>query len=79
MQLDLLSYQPTPEEMAIPAPQPQPVNRHALAWQEAKADFYLRLMNRFMRGSLPQQIKRHEIERLHQLRQQALAEMEEGR
>ncbi len=79
MQLNLLTYQPTAEEMATPTPKPQPVNLHAIAWQETKAAFYLSLMRRFMYGSLcSQQVRRHEIERLHQMRQACLQAIQEG-
>jgi hypothetical protein len=78
LQLDLLTYQPTAEEMASPTPKPQPVNLHAIAWQETKAACYLSLMRRFMRGSLcSQAVRSHEIERLHQLRQECLRAIEE--
>lgn len=78
MQLDLLSYQLTAEELPAspPPPPPIPPNPHARHWQQTKADLYLRLMARFMNGSLcSQAVRRHEIERLHQLRQQALAQL----
>ena len=81
MQIDLLTYQPTAEEMAttepLPAPKPpKPASVRAMEWQQTKADFYLAMMNRFMNGALCSQVvRRHEIQRLHQLREAALAEI----
>lgn len=79
MQLDLLTYQPTPEEITAPPPQPpppKPPNPHAIAWQETKAAFYLQTMNRLMSSTqCSQATRRHEIQRLHHLREQALAEI----
>lgn len=81
-QLDLLSYQLSPEEVgcteATPiAPLPAP-NAHAIAYWEVGAAVYLRLMNNLMKGDrLPAHVKRHEISRLHELREQALAKVKE--
>lgn len=81
MQIELLSYQPTAEEMAttepLPAPKPpKPASVRAMEWHSLRAAFYLALMNRFMSGSLCSQVvRRHEIQRLHQLREAALAEI----
>lgn len=84
MQLDLLSYEPPPEEQGDPPLEPLPLepeprpNPHALDWQQTKADFYLRVMGRLMDGSLcPQSVRSHEIERLHNLRQQCLKQIKE--
>lgn len=74
MQLDLLTYIPTPQEIAEPPPQP----KHAIAYHTAAAALYLRLMAKLMRSDrLSQSIRTYEITRLHQLRQQALARIEE--
>ncbi|MDX2215468.1 MAG: hypothetical protein SFY66_19550 [Oculatellaceae cyanobacterium bins.114] len=79
IQLDLLSYALTPEEAAETPPQPKsPINRHEIAFYEAKASVYLRFMNNIMASSrLLPHVKRHEIIRLHQLRSQALARVKE--
>lgn len=80
-QLSLLDL-PLLEETFEPPPVPMPLNLSALAWQKTKESFYLKLMNRFMTGRLcAQAVRSHEITRLHQLRQQALAEIKrmEGR
>jgi hypothetical protein len=74
-QLDLWSVEPEPEPDLVP------VCSKSLAqieWQRARADFYLRLMGRFLKGSkCPQPVRRHEIERIHQMRQSAIAVIHE--
>lgn len=77
-QLDLLSYQLTPEELVgdgLPqAPRQASAPSPRTIWHETKAGFYLRLMSRFMSGSLCSGVvRRHEIARLHELRQRELA------
>lgn len=76
-QLDIFSLEPLPLEPIAPAPPlPQPPNPHTVAWQQAKADFYLRLMNRFISGTrCSQSVRSHEITRLYNLRQQALQDL----
>lgn len=45
-------------------------------WHQTKADYYLRMMNRLAIASqCSPDVKRHEITRLHELREQALAEI----
>ncbi|MBW4661013.1 MAG: hypothetical protein KME15_20240 [Drouetiella hepatica Uher 2000/2452] len=80
MQLDLLTYQPSPEEMTIAAnpssPVAPPANQHAIAWQEAKAAYYLRLMSRFVgTGRLSTEVNQREISRLFAMRLAALEEL----
>lgn len=83
-QMSLLDYVPEPIENALP-PLPTAeqvrVNRLAEFWQ-AKAALYLRLIRQFMEGTLLSvELRRHEINRLYLLREQALNEMkmcEEG-
>lgn len=54
-----------------------PINKQALVWREGKAALYLELIGRMMASQcLTPEVKRHEISRLHALRQQALAEIE---
>lgn len=77
IQLDLLTYQPTPEEMAEPPPQRQPVNQGALDWWNTKQLFYLKTMRVFMDSNHPH--KTTEITRLDALRQHALERIEEIR
>lgn len=80
MQLDLLTYRPTEEEMAVgrDAPQNQtPIapspNQHAIAYHEARAAYYLRLMSRFVGGTrCSPEVKRHETTRLFEMRLAAL-------
>lgn len=76
MQLDLLSYQLTPDELCE-NPAPKSCNPSAVRWQLAKAAVYLQLIRCFMAGAQTSgAVRRHEIERLHRLRQEALAEAE---
>lgn len=73
-QLDLLSYQPTAEELTPPvAPDNiQPANPHLVAWWQGQADFYLRLMAKLAPKAAQKAHLKHEINRLHNLRSQAL-------
>jgi hypothetical protein len=84
-QLDLFTYEPTavhavlPQalEIAVPTLQPQPLNPHAVAWWTCKADFYLQLISKFMSGTrCSRTVRSHEIQRLHQLREQAKAQIQ---
>lgn len=91
MQLDLLTYQLTPEETEVlgvcedlqqPIAQARresfapPPNPHAIAWQEAKAAYYLTLINRFVGSSrCSTEVRRHETSRLFALRSAALEEL----
>lgn len=73
-QLNLLHYVPEPVINPL-SPTIQP--SQAELWQQAKADFYLRLMQRFMNGRrCCLEVRRHEITRLYQLREQALIDLE---
>ncbi|MBD3882117.1 hypothetical protein IFO70_10140 [Phormidium tenue FACHB-886] len=71
MQLDLLTYQLTPKETEVLGvcenlqPIAPPPNPHAIAWQEAKAAYYLSLINRFVGSSrCSAEVRRHETSRL---------------
>ena len=76
-QLALLDLPPV-EDASQPLPFAQPNHRQAIAWHTARAELYLRLMNRFLNGNrCSQEVRRHEISRLHSLRQQALAAIKE--
>jgi hypothetical protein len=82
MQLDLLTYQLTPEETEVKAecsnlqPIASPPNPHAIAWQEAKATYFLQLMNRFVYGSrCSPEVRKRETSRLFALRAAALEEL----
>lgn len=65
--------------IAEPIPKiPSTQNTAAAAWQEAKAAFYLRLISRFQQGTLTSpEVRRHEIARVHCLRQQSLKKLHE--
>ncbi len=92
MQLDLLSYQLTPEELASPI-DPQPLirsqlNRGAIEWLDAKQFYYLRLIGKFVEIGIQEKAsgnadpvrqarRRHEIARLHQIRSDVLRQIEE--
>lgn len=76
-QLSLLDL-PIPDES-----EPQPVvthplpltsaERHTLRWLNAKADYYLRLMNRFLDGSrCSQEVRSAELVRVYELREVTL-------
>ena len=68
MQLNLLDLEPV-EDVAAPLPVAQSSRDHLAEWHEVKSTHYLKLMNRFINGNLPNHIKTHEIQRLQQLRQ----------
>lgn len=74
-QLSLLDWQPPPEMMQPPvisAPKPS-VNQHEIAHWQRKADYYLKLIGRFMAGSAcSTAVRRTEISRLHAMRQATL-------
>lgn len=74
-QLSILDYTLTELE-AQPPPTPRPSQSAAIAWHQTKADYYLRLMGRFMQSSCDRSVRMHEINRLHTMRQQALEEIE---
>ena len=81
-QLSLLDLPPIEDEPAsivvIPAPVSASVNPHELAWLQAKAGFYLRLMNKFMDGhKCRQEVRSAELVRIYELREQVLATIEE--
>lgn len=80
IQLNLLDLPPIEEEppteqaIAPVATLPlEPPNPHLMDWHQRRADLYLQLMGRIQQGRLSVEAKRHEINRLHQLRQQAIA------
>jgi hypothetical protein len=56
---------------------PLPVSNPRSQWHSEQAAFYLRLMGRFLRPDAvcSQAVRSHEIERLHRLRQEALAKI----
>ena len=56
-----------------PTPAPKPQHQIYLETQEA---LYLRLMSRMQAGNLPIEVKRHEIARLHNMRQAALEKLQ---
>lgn len=86
LELPLFNYELTPEEkgevpIALPAP-PSRVNQNALDWHEAKRDYYLKLMSRFVDRGIQdklsgmanpqiQEMRRLEIRRLQAMRGQA--------
>lgn len=89
--LDLSSAPAEPELAPVVATAPlsvsdcsndRPANRHVLAWLEAKADYYLKLMNRLMDAKrISQEVKTAEIVRVYELREDTLAkfyELERG-
>jgi hypothetical protein len=80
-QLSLLDYVPTPEEIEEPQEQAPPspsTNPHSIAWYQARADYYLRLISRFVNSDrIPKHVKRFEISRAYQLREQAIANLKE--
>jgi hypothetical protein len=83
MQLNLLDLPPisVPDEPQPIADRPLPVtpaNPHTLAWLNAKADYYLKLMNRFMDAKrIPQEVKQAEFLRVYELREQVLERIAE--
>lgn len=81
-QLSLLDLPPIEEEPApvvvISAPVSASINPHELAWLQARADYYLKLMNRYMDGhKCRQEVRSAELVRVYELREQVLATIEE--
>lgn len=67
-------------ESELPTPQisAQTLNKNAIAFRQVKAAVYLRLILQLMQGErCSQQVRTHEISRLHRLREQALQELNE--
>lgn len=76
-QPDLLTY--VPEPVANPLPPPVPPPPAALLWWEAREAYYFGLMVSFMNGRCSLQVRQHEIKRVNELRNQAMARIREIR
>lgn len=83
-QLSLLDLTPEPELASLPLPVPAvDIQAHVntppeVAYWQAQADFYLRLMSKLASKAIEKPHLRHEISRLHALRQQALENSKNG-
>ncbi|NJR37768.1 MAG: hypothetical protein HC781_01680 [Leptolyngbyaceae cyanobacterium CSU_1_4] len=87
IQLDLLDYQPAPEELA-PPPVREPPNPHLVDWLNGSLLFYIRLMGKYMDAGIAerdtgqpneerQKMRRHMISHISLLREQLLERLRE--
>lgn len=83
-QLSLLDLPPVEDEPEPVTHNPIPIThnplpltsaeRHTLRWLHARANYYLRLMNRFMDGKrCSQEVRSAELVRVYELREEVLA------
>ena len=81
LQLNLLCYELTPEELETPELKilpSTPPNPHAIAWQEAQVTYCLKMINRFVGGGrCSAEVRRRETTRLYRMRQEAIDKLKE--